>query len=180
MLAGAAAVMRQFPFSETVKGVSYVSVQPVSWSETSVYGNRFVPPATPEDATASVAEFAAEDFAITFEAWWDLWAPSEEGDAGDWILTQIRVNFLLQGRQFDDGIYAEQGHIQIDFGLDYPFVQEGELDDLTAKKVQANIATLAEFSRRIELSCSLAGRTLWSDSESNLAQKMIARLQGTH
>lgn len=176
MLDGLAAVLRSFPFSEEAKGVSYVSVQPVSWSESSVFEHRFTPPVAPLEAVDLVVEYAAEDYAICFEAWWDLWLPPEDG--GEWVLTPVKVSFTAQGREFDEGIYAEQGHVQIDFGIDEPFVHEEALPALDEKKLQANIATLAAYAHRIEQSCELAGKNLWSDSDSNLAQKLIARLEG--
>jgi len=32
----------------------------------------------------------------------------------------------------------------------------------------------------VEKNCGVTGRVLWSESEENLAQKLIARLQQTH
>ena len=35
------------------------------------------------------------------------------------------VRFLVHGVQFEDGIYTDDGHIEVDFGLDSAFVYEG-------------------------------------------------------
>ena len=40
-------VLRQFPFSAARPGVSYVSVQPVSWNEPTILERRFTPGVPP-------------------------------------------------------------------------------------------------------------------------------------
>jgi hypothetical protein len=34
-----------------------------------------------------------------------------------------------------------------------------------------------EFTSKVETNCGVSGRMLWSESEENLAQKLISRLQ---
>ena len=83
-----------------------------------------------------------------------------------------------QGLEFDAGAFAESGHILIDFGLDFPFLHEGvDLSADDALRVKANVAAVIEFTHRVERNCNTTGRVLWSESEENLAQKLIARLQ---
>ena len=53
------------------------------------------------------------------------------------------------------------------------------LEDPTEKHLRANIAKLVAFSAAVEKNCSVSGRVLWSESEENLAQKLIAKLQQT-
>jgi hypothetical protein len=174
-----ASVLRQFPFAATQTGITYVSVQPLAWSEPSIFEQRFVPAASPEEAVESLQEFIHDDYAIVFEAYWDLWAPVEGAAATDaWTLRPIKVQFIAHGKQFEEGIYTEDGHIMIDFGLDTSFLWENiELDVATEQRVKLNIAKLVDFTQRIEQNCNLSGRVLWSESDENLAQKLIARLQ---
>lgn len=174
-----AAVLRQFPYSATQMGVTYVAVQPLSWSEPSIFEQRFVPAAAPEEAIDSIQEFIHDDYAITFEAYWDLWAPVEGAAAGDaWTLRPIKVQFVAHGKQFEEGIYTEDGHLMINFGLDTSFLFENlELDKATEQRVKLNIAKLVDFTQKLEQNCNLSGRVLWSESDENLAQKLIARLQ---
>jgi hypothetical protein len=175
-----AAVLRQFPYSATQQGITYISVQPLSWAEPSIFEQRFVPAATPEEAIESIQEFIHDDYAIVFEAYWDLWAPVEEPTSEDeaWTLRPIRVQFSSFGKQFEEGIYTEDGHVMINFGLDTSFLFENvELDEDTEQRVKRNIAKLVDFTQRLEQNCNLSGRVLWSESDENLAQKLIARLQ---
>jgi hypothetical protein len=43
--------------------------------------------------------------------------------------------------------------------------------------VKTNVAKLIGFTHKLEATCNLRGRILWSESDENLAQKLIARLQ---
>jgi len=169
-------VLRQFPFSERRPGVTYVAVQPVSWSEPTILEQRFQPGIGPEQAAGVAADLLHEDYAYVFEAYWDLWSPPEGG--GKWVDMPLLVRFVAQGAQFEERAAAETGHIQIDFGLDAPFLHE-ELA-LTAEAeehVRNNVHKLVSFTALVEKKAGATGRLLWSESEENLAQKLIARLQ---
>jgi hypothetical protein len=43
--------------------------------------------------------------------------------------------------------------------------------------VRENVGKLVEFTMKAEKNTRASGRLLWSESEENLAQKLIARLQ---
>jgi hypothetical protein len=175
MLPHALAVLQQFPFSEIRPGVTYVAAQPVSWSEPTILERRFSPGITPEESMVIAADLIHDDFAFVLEAYWDLWSPD---DQGQWKLIPSQVKFIVQGEEFEDGTSQETGHIQIDFGLDSPFLQENvELTEETQNKVRDNVAKLVEFTMKAEKNTRASGRLLWSESEENLAQKLIARLQ---
>jgi hypothetical protein len=180
MMSRTAAVLRQFPFSKLREGITYLSVHPVGWSEPTVLERRFDPGISPEEAVDVAGEFAHDDFAFVFEAFWDLWVPNdgEQGDA--WLQRPTAVRFLVHGLQFEDGIYTDDGHIQVDFGLDSAFVYEGtKLSSGVEQHLRSNIAKLVAFSSAVEKNCAVSGRVLWSESEENLAQKLIAKLQQT-
>jgi len=169
-------VLRQFPFSPAQDGVTYVAVQPVSWNEPAVLERRFRPGVPPEEAAGVAADLLHDDYAYVFEAYWDLSSPPDRGDK--WVLQPTRVQFIAQGTEFEDAAAADTGHIQIDFGLDTSFLHE-ELS-LTAEAEQglrSNVYKLVEFTAKVEKNAGATGRLLWSESEENLARKLIARLQ---
>ena len=117
-----------------------------------------------------------EDYAYLFEAHWDLWTPSE--GAQPWKEQPQQVKFLVHGTEFDEEAYRENGHIQVDFGLDTPFLGENvELTSFVEQRVRANVQRLVDFTSKVEKNCGISGRLLWSESEANLAQKLISRLQ---
>jgi hypothetical protein len=178
ILARTASVLRQFPFSVARPGVSYVVVQPVGWEEATVLEQRFDPGITPEEAVENVADLLHDDYAYVFEAWWDLWAPAANGE---WKLLPHKVIFIAHGKEFDEAAYTESGHMQIDFGLDWPFLhEEASLTEDVEQRVRANITKLIDFTNKVEQNVNLTGRVLWSESEENLAQKLISRLQQVH
>jgi hypothetical protein len=176
MLPHTLAVLQQFPFSTAQPGIRYLAVQPVSWNEASVLERRFSPGISPEDAVMVVADLIHDDYAYVFDAYWDLWTPDQ--GTSQWNRAPSLAKFLVQGEDFDEGAHKQTGHIEVDFGLDSPFLQESlELTDETQTKVRDNVAKLVEFTLRTEKNTRASGRLLWSESEENLAQKLIARLQ---
>ena len=175
MLPHMLAVLQQFPFSEHRPGITYVAVQPVSWNEASMLERRFSPGIRPEEAMVVAADLIHDDYAYAFDAYWDLWTPDEKNQ---WHLQPSPVKLIAQGEEFDEGSQQETGHMQVDFGLDSLFVPDNvQLTDETQAKIRDNVAKLVEFIRKVELNTRATSRRLWSDSEENLAQKLIARLQ---
>ena len=180
MLPRTLSVMRQFLFSETREGITYLSVHPTAWSEPTVLEQRFNPGISPEEAVELASEFAHDDFAFVFEAFWDLWVPNEDSEGDAWVQRPIAVRFVAHGVEFDEGIYTDDGHVEVDFGLDTPFLFEGlELSARNEEHVRQNVAKLVAFTLAVQNNCKISGRVLWSESESNLAQKLIAQLQQT-
>ncbi|HVZ17259.1 MAG TPA: hypothetical protein VG897_09095 [Terriglobales bacterium] len=176
MMPRAASVLKLFPFSSMRPGIEYVSVQPVSWNEPTVLERRFRPGLDADQAIAIAGDLLHDDYAYVFEVMWDLWQRSEETD--NWKTEPTPARAIVNGVQFDDGSYQQNGHIQFDFGLDTPFLYEDiELDEMDEARVRANVQKLISFTNVLEKNCGLSGRVLWSESEENLAQKLIARLQ---
>ncbi len=176
MLPRTLAVLRQFPFSAQQPGINYVSVHPVSWNEPTVFERRFRPGITPEEAANALAEFVHDDYAFMFEAAWDLWAPQEGDEA--WSKQARVVEIIAHGTAFDEGAAEQEGHVQVDFGTDTPFLYEDvKLTPITEQRVKANVQQLVEFTSKVEKNAGVTGRVLWSESDENLAQKLVARLQ---
>ena len=169
-------VLRQIPFSAARSGVTYSAIQPVSWSEPTILERRYRPGVAPEEAVAEVVEFLHDDYAYVFESYWDLWTPPEAGEK--WILEPALIRLTAHGLEFEDRAAEETGHVQIDFGLDTSFLHEEV--DFTAEaehNIRSNVQKLVEFTAQVEKNAGATGRLLWSESEENLAQKLIARLQ---
>lgn len=178
------AVLGQFPFSAARPGISYVAVHPISWEEPTVLEQRFDPGVAPEEAVAAVAEFLHDDYAYVFETHWDLWThvtgPSADSTDEDeaWQIRPSKVKFVVHSASFEEGAHEDEGHIQVDLGLDTQFLHEDvELSPGAQRKVQGNVQRLVNFTLALEKHCGLQERVLWSESDESLAQKLIARLQ---
>ena len=169
-------VLRQIPFSAAHSGVTYSAIQPVSWSEPTILEHRYRPGVAPEEAVAEVAEFLHDDYAYVFEAYWDLWTPPKGADPCVQEPSLARV--IVQGMEFEERAAEETGHIQIDFGLDASFLhEEVSLTSEAERNIRSNVQKLVEFTALVEKNAGATGRLLWSESEENLAQKLINRLQ---
>jgi hypothetical protein len=176
MMAYALSVLRQFPFSDQRPGVTYVAVHPVSWNEPTILERKFNPGVSPEDAVDIASDLLHDDYAYIFDVDWDLWTPDSSGR--QWALAPNHVRLIAQGSEFDEGAAEALGQIEIDFGLDSAFLQEQvQLDAQAEEHVRANVHKLVDFTNKVEKNAHANGRLLWSDSEDNLAQKLIARLQ---
>lgn len=175
MMAHAGAVLREFPFSPQRPGVNYLAVHPVSWNEPTVLERRFTPGVAPDEAIDAASDLLHEDYAYVFDFYWDLWLLEP---AKQWGLAPSRVRMIVQGEEFDERAAEGTGQIEFDFGLDSPFLQDQvELDEEAESRVRANVQRLVEFTNKLEKNAQANGRLLWSDSDDNLAQKLIARLQ---
>lgn len=174
------AVLRQFPFSQLRPGIGQVAVYPVSWNEAPVFSQVFDFGADPDRVLTVASEFLHDDYAYELEAFWDLWVPDQE-NTERWQLKPEPVRFVAHGLEFDEASFQQFGHIQIDFGLDTPFLHEElEFTGPVEQLVKQNVQKLVGFTTAVEKSCGISGRVLWSESEENLAQKLIARLQTSH
>ncbi len=178
MLPKALAAMRQFPSSKTKPGVDYLSLHPISWTEATTLERRYDAGATPEEVIRDAEEFVFEDYAYVFRLHWDLWQPVP--DAPEWLRSPRAVHLIVNSLHFDDASCEQNGHLQFDLGMDAPFLHE-ELDitDEVSGYVRADIQQLVAFTSSLEKTSGANTRLLWSESEENLAQKLLTRLQKT-
>ena len=174
--AHAAVVIQQLPFSAQLPGVSGVAVHPISWSEATVLEENFRPGISPEEAVTIAAGLPHEDYAYVFEAHWDLWSPLTP--QGEWTVRPSPVKVIVRGDEFEDSESDVQGQLQVDFGLDAPFLYEDlQLSEELESKVRSNVQKLVDFTALVEKNSGAKSRLLWSESEENLAQKLVSRLQ---
>jgi hypothetical protein len=179
MLPHALRVMQQFAFSKTIPGITGVALHPITWEQPTILEQRFRPGIAPEEAIVPMADLLHEDYAYVFEANWDLWTPQTPD--GDWSLRPERVQFIVRGEEFEEGEAEAEGQVQIDFGLDTPFLHEElDLTEELESRVRVNVQVLVDFINKVEKNAGARTRLLWSESDETLAQKLISRLQKVH
>src|SRR5262249_24068578 len=148
----------------------HISLHPVSWIEPTILEQRYRPGIPPEQAIVIAADLLHDDYAYVLESNWDLWTPQP---SGEWIRQPSPARFIVRGDDFEEGESQTQGNIQVDFGLDTPFLHEElELTSELETRVRSNVQMLVDFINRVEKSAGAATRLLWSESEENLAQKL--------
>jgi hypothetical protein len=176
MFAHALGVMRQFPFSPQLPGVTNIALYPLSWNEATIFEQRFRPGVAPEEAVAVADGMLHEDYAYVFEGNWDLWTAQTPNN--EWTLQPSLVRFIVRGKEFEDGESEAQGEIQVDFGIDIPFLHEElQLTTEVEARVRANVQMLVDFTNRVERNSGTNARLLWSESDENFAHKLVNRLQ---
>jgi hypothetical protein len=114
--------MQQFLYSKGLPGVAGLSIHPVSWNEATILEQRYRPGIKPEAAVLVASDLLHEDYGYVFEANWDLWTP--ESGEGEWHKRPTPVKFIARAPDFEEGEAEAQGEIQVDFGLDTPFLHE--------------------------------------------------------
>lgn len=172
-------VMRRLPHPM----VTAATVYPLDWQQSPTFQRTYLAeqgqPVTPEQAVEEATEILHEDSAFEFELPWKLWYPESDGVVDPVWKEEVRiVRVIGLGPQFDEGSYEQNGHIRVDLGLDTPFLCE----DIPLPKddqifVQKNIEQMVAFTKEVEKNCGAESRLLWTESDENLAQKLIARLQ---
>jgi hypothetical protein len=178
MLPHALRALQQFLPSKALPGITQVQVHPISWNEPTILEQRYRPGISPEAAIVVAADLLHEDYAYVYESNWDLWSPQP---SGEWTQQPTPVRFIIRGEDFEEREAQTQGEIQVDFGLDVPFLHEElHLTDELESRVRANVQMLVDFIHRVEKNAGTATRLLWSESGENLAQKLIGRLQKVH
>lgn len=174
--AHAVTVMRAFPFSTHLPGIASVVVHPMSWGEATILEQRFRPGISPEDAATIAVGLPHEDYAYVFEANWDLWAPIPPQT--EWTLQPSLARFIVRGSEFEENEAETQGQVQVDFGLDAAFLhEEMQFSSELEARVRNNVQKLVDFTVAVEKNSGAKTRLLWSESEDNLAQKLVTRLQ---
>jgi hypothetical protein len=175
MLPHALRVLQQFVPSQTNPGITYVALHPISWNEPTILEQRYKPGIPIEQAIIVAADLLHEDYAYVFESNWDLWTPQA---SGEWTQQPSPVRFIVRGDEFGDGESQAQGQVQVDFGLDAPFLHEElQITEELESRVRSNVKLLVDFINRVEKHSGATTRLLWSESDENLAQKLVARLQ---
>lgn len=172
------AVVEQFPFSDNGRGFTHLAARALDWNQTIVLEQFFDVQTQPFTAIDLAAEITHDDYAYQFDTSWDLWLPAGDSASAKWVREPAPVQFLVHGTAFDSEIFHEHGHIMIELGLTEPFILEGIAVTASAKNpVMANVEQLVTFAHAVQKNSGITGRLLWSESESNIAQQLIQRLQ---
>ena len=179
--------LAEFPVSATSPGVRSLAVYPFRWSETPILEQSFQEGADVDHVVGLTGEWLHADCAYQAQMNWDLWLQaSSEAIAGK-RQVPAPVSVVCFGQEFED--QGEEGRcdLQVNFGLDFAFVPEqDELTgtkagpempsamELVKRRTQENIQLLLSFVRRLERKLPVAKKLLWSESEENLAEKILS------
>lgn len=187
------------PFSATKPGFNYLVVRAVDMAETPLMEQDLR--AVPLDAK-SVIELARDylhnDSAFEINCDWDLWV--FDAASGKWQLEPQPMQIFCNGEDYDNELWKEQGHFEVNFGFEHFFTGHAGLLGIRQSvrapaqspeearfleamawpenlrkyqdKTQENIRKLLEWIRKIEAAVPVARLRLWSEGEENFEARL--------
>jgi hypothetical protein len=187
------------PFSAKRPGFTHLEIRAVEPSESPVFEQDLR--AMPLDA-ASIVELSKDhlnaDSRYAVRSNWDLWV--FEGDPARWQQLPQPIEMVCNGPLFDDGIWKEEGHFEVNFGFEHLFTGHGGLLGIRQiarpapqhpeevqflesmskpanlqmyqEKTRENIKSLFGWVRTIEEALPVARLRLWSEGEENFEARL--------
>lgn len=194
-------LLETVPVSAERPGFALLTVRAVEPTETPVIEHDLrSQPATPEQLVALVGPSAHADSAYETAAWWDLWVCDAYAAAPEWKLQPAPLEITCHGEGYDDGVFEQAGHFQMDLGFEHLFTGhagllgfEGravappqhpvEAEFLRAmaepaqlaayrEKTRENIHKLTKWLERIRAAIPVERYALWSEGEENFEARL--------
>ena len=145
---------------------------PPCWSAVSIPASR------PKKRSRSPSEFAHDDFAFVFEAFWDLWVPNDDAQGDSWVQRPIAVSSSSTVCNSTKASTPRTATSRSTSASTARLCMRGRISPSIEKGCAPTSPSWSLFRRSGE-ELRVSGRVLWSESEENLAQKLIAKLQQT-
>ena len=168
--------LEEFPASPELSGVRSLTIYPLDWGQTPLLEQAFSPGADPEPVIRLADEFLHEDCAYEAQMNWDLWVPASAPNMDGWQKVSQEVFLACLGSGFDPEAPENRGDLQINFGLDTPFLPPKAESTTTARSpsrpLQENLQQLLDYVQRLETKLPLWKKLLWCESGENWAEKI--------
>jgi hypothetical protein len=123
-------LLREFletvPYSRVRPGCTQMVVRAVDVAEAPILERDLRrAPLTPAELVESLGVSLEADSSVELEAWWDLWVydPAERA----WREMPQRLELVLYGPEFDEGVWRESGCFFVDLGFEHLFTGHGGL-----------------------------------------------------
>jgi len=191
--------LKTVPFSEELPGFTSLVIRAVEPSQVPVVERDLR--ARPLDAAALVGmarEHLHADSAYEAQAHWDLWV--YDSGLARWQRRPQRLEITCFGEEYDDGVYAEAGHFQVDAGFEHLFTGHAgllgfygqavappqhptEAEFLSAmaspenlreyhERTRENIRKLLDWMRQVQSALPIERYSLWSEGEENFEARV--------
>jgi hypothetical protein len=160
-------LLRVFPFTRLRSGVSEVKIYAVEFSEPPLVEQAYPDDVTAEAVMALCHDFENPDCAYEVEGWWDLWRYQT-----DWQLMPVRALLTCLGPQFENEV---GDHLRLQLGAESDFLPAAGAP-LSLRKARSNLAGLVRLARDLAEALPVEGRSLWSESGENFAERLDGAL----
>jgi len=189
------------PFSATRPGFNGLTIRAVGPAETPLLDPDLrSTPADPLEVIDLVKEHLHADSSYELRAFWDVFDLDQAEKV--WHLLPAPLQITCNGPEYDDGIAVQEGHFQIDLGMEHQFAGYAGLlgfeDDDEAiaepqnereaaflefmsepenlrayhERIGENIRKLFDWMDRIEKAMPIDKIMLWSEGEERLQQRL--------
>ena len=140
------AFLETVPFSATSPGFSHLVVRAVDASESPVVEHDLR--SMPLDAARIIGllgEHLYEDSSYEVHCQWDLWVFDENAR---WVLGPQLLKVFSHGEEYDNSFSQENGHIEVDLGLEHLFTGHAGLLGVHGTRIAAESPEEARFLKR--------------------------------
>lgn len=198
MLERFAAFLATVPFPATKPGFTYLVIHAVDATETPLVElDLRAVPLDPQGIIELARDHLHSDSAYEVRCHWDLWIFD---DSGKWKLEPQAMEIFCYGEDYDNQIYRERGHFEVNFGFEHLFTghagllgirqikrepaqspEEARFLEAMAwpenlqkykEKTQENIRKVLEWVRQIENAVPVERVHLWSEGEENFEARI--------
>jgi hypothetical protein len=187
------------PFSAKQPGFTHLEIRAVDSAETPVFEQDLR--SFPLDAAGIIElakDFLREDCNCSVHSHWDLWV--YEGEPPSWQQLPQPLELVCTGGDYDNGLWKENAHFEVNFGFEHLFTGHGGLLGIRQiarpapqsqeerdffesmakpgnllmyqEKTRENIKSLFGWVRRIEQALPVAQLRLWSEGEENFEARL--------
>ena len=187
------------PLSATPPGFTSLTIRAVDSTETPLEEHDLRGYlTTPEEITNLVKEHSVSDVSREVGARWDLWIRDKE--TASWKLQPERLDIFSYGLDYDNGVFAENGHFMVDLGFEHLFTGHAGLLAMDSAKVaepqhpeearflmwmsqpqnlreyqektRENVQKLTRWMRAVEEALPVDRFRLWSEGEENFEARL--------
>ena len=174
-------VIEAFPASASSPGIGALTIYPLNWGESPVLERSFGEGLDASEVVEFAAEFLHEDYAYEVQMNWDLWFPKGAPSSGNWIQTPTALSIACLGPEFDREGSDNRSDLQVNFGLDTPFLpfEEDSMPpyhpawEIADLRTRENLQKLIGFVHRLDGTLPVKKRLLSCESGENLAEKIL-------
>jgi hypothetical protein len=187
------------PFSAAHHGFTAMAVRAMDNANPPTLEMDFrLQPASPAEMLALVREHLQADTALELVAYWDLWV--YDLPAGRWEQSPQKMEITCYGEEFDEGAFAQYGHLCAAIGFEHLFTGHAgllasrgvaplapqhpvEAEFLSAMsqperlaeyalRTRENVRKLHDWVRSMERAAPVKRHSLWSEGEENFEARL--------
>lgn len=164
-------LLATIPFSAKMPGITALTIRAVDATQSPLEEHDLrAAPATPEGCVTLAKLHEHFDCSYEARAHWDCWSR----ETGVWKVDPRPIEIMCNGEEFDDAVFRESGHFQLDLGLAENFLADDSVGENPRRG--ENIRALYRWVQQIRESLPVERYLLWADEEENFEAQLDAAI----